>query len=275
MTTVINALKSAAKAVMVACSVAGCGRTVEETRALVPAISFLTNGGVPLAKIDLAAHVLCPQCARQIRHAVPGAEMFSLLGTRVQITRRLAERADRKEREAGIKAAAEKFRAQQRPVKKASCGACGRPALVTKSDPAGAHKRVCLPCFSLRGGDGKAAETAFRARWDKQRPADDGRAVDVYGEYAAEKAAGNGHFRQTVLPVVEVKTTGKDGRKLAGAPAHAQVAKAVTAVVTAQDEAVIRARKAKAERAAAETARKAMLAARNDAMTLAALGRAS
>ena len=122
--TTNNALKPATT--MVACTVLGCGFRMAEVRALVPSIDAMQrlegmDGGIaPIAKLNIAAHIVCSRCAREIRHAVPGVEFFYLTGTRDQIARRIAARAEREaQREADRKVRVEATKVARMAERKA------------------------------------------------------------------------------------------------------------------------------------------------------------
>lgn len=85
----------------ISCTVVGCGFKMPESIALVPSIDTMqrlegADGGVaPIAGLRVAAHIVCPRCAREIRHAVPEVVFFNYLGTVSEIARRLKARAER------------------------------------------------------------------------------------------------------------------------------------------------------------------------------------
>lgn len=101
--------------VRIACTVQGCGFAMPEGIALVPSIDAMqrldgtTDGRLAsIAKLHIAAHIVCPRCARLIRHAVSEVVFFNYLGTIAEIARRLKARAEREEARAAERKVARK-----------------------------------------------------------------------------------------------------------------------------------------------------------------------
>lgn len=84
----------------IACTVVGCGWKMPEGLALVPSIDAMqrldgTDGRLAsIAELNVAAHIVCSRCAREIRRAVPEVMFYNYLGTVNEIARRLKARVD-------------------------------------------------------------------------------------------------------------------------------------------------------------------------------------